>query len=449
VKLYVFGPSAILSLVFALSSYAPQIDENIRVLIDGPDTQQTAAAALPVAPDAVETQAAGDEPDEDSVASSPEVVRKITIRKGDSLGEALARADFSGDEQPRVLAALTKVFDAYDLKPGQVITVTFEKDSGGQHFANLEMMPDVQRTISLTANQNGTISAEVIKSALSTVTRAVAGKIEGSLYESAVKQKLPQPILAAFIRAYSYNVDFQRDLQPGDRFQILYQIVVNDKGELVKPGNILVASLTLSGKDQRIYLNQTSDGTLDFFSADGKSIRKTLLRTPIDGAKITSGFGMRIHPLLGYSKMHKGVDFGAPTGTPVFAAGDGVVEKMGWWGGYGRYLRIRHNSEIGTAYAHLSRFPADLQEGSHVRQGQIVAYTGSTGAATGPHLHYEVLKNGTQVNPLAVTTPLGNMLGGKDLVQFRHLIEERDRMLKNLTETPMIATRTVSTQKIQ
>lgn len=448
-KLYVFGPSAVLSLVFALSSYAPQIDENVRTLIDGPDAQQTAAAPMQAAADPLQPQATEDEPEEDSVAASPQIVRRITVRKGDSLGEALARADFTGDEQAKVLAALSKVFDAYDLKPGQVITVTFDKDTSGQHFASLEMTPDVQRTISLTASQSGAIGSQVIKSALSTVTRAVAGRIDGSLYESAIRQKLPQPILAAFIRAYSYNVDFQRDLQPGDRFQILYQVVVNDKGELVKPGTILAASLNLSGKDQRIYLNQTGDGTLDFFSADGKSIRKTLLRTPIDGAKITSGFGMRIHPLLGYSKMHKGVDFGAPTGTPVFAAGDGVVEKMGWWGGYGRYLRIRHNSEIGTAYAHLSRFPANLAEGSHVRQGQVVAYTGSTGAATGPHLHYEVLKNGTQVNPLAVTTPLGNLLGGKDLVAFRHLVDERDRTLKSLTETPMVATRTVLPQKIQ
>jgi murein DD-endopeptidase MepM/ murein hydrolase activator NlpD len=449
VKLYVFGPSAILSLVLALSSYAPQINENLRDFITGPDTEQAASPVLPVAPDAVEAQAPEDEPDEDSVAASPEVVRRIVVRKGDSLGEALARADFTGDEQPKVLAALTKVFDPYDLKPGQVITVTFEKDSGGQHFASLDMTPDVQRTISLTVDGKGAIQARELKSALSTVTRAISGKIEGSLYESAMKEKLPQPVLAAFIRAYSYNVDFQRDLQPGDRFQILYQIVVNDKGELVKPGNILAASMTLSGKDQKIYLNQTGDGTLDFFTADGKSIRKTLLRTPVDGAKITSGFGMRIHPLLGYSKMHKGVDFGAPTGTPVFAAGDGVVEKMGWWGGYGRYLRLRHNSELGTAYAHLSRFPANLQEGSHVRQGQVVAYTGSTGAATGPHLHYEVLKNGTQVNPLAVTTPLGNQLAGKELAQFRKLADERDRMLKDLTETSMVATRTNTPQKIQ
>ena len=448
-KLYVFGPSAILSLVFALSAYAPQIDENVRAYLNAPDVQEAAPALLVVAAGAVETETVEGEPEEDDVAASPEVVRKLTVRKGDSLGEVLERADFSGDEEHQVLAALTKVFDPYDLKPGQNITVTFEKDQSGKHFAGLDMTPDVQRSISLTVDGKGAIVGREIKSALSSITRATGGRIEGSLYESALKAKVPLPTLAAFIRAYSYNVDFQRDLQPGDKFQILYQVVVNDKGELVKPGNILAASLNLSGKDQRIYLNQTSDGTVDFFAPDGHSIRKTLLRTPVDGAKITSGFGMRIHPLLGYSKMHKGVDFGAPTGTPVFAAGDGVVEKMGWWGGYGRYLRLRHNSEMGTAYAHLSRFGANLQEGSHVRQGQVIAYTGSTGAATGPHLHYEVLKNGTQVNPLSVTTQLGNVLGGKDLQQFRKLIDERDHLLKQLLETPMVATGTTSPQNVQ
>jgi murein DD-endopeptidase MepM/ murein hydrolase activator NlpD len=257
--------------------------------------------------------------------------------------------------------------------------------------------------------------------------------------------KLPPQILAAFIRNYSYNVDFQRDIQPGDKFQVLYQLTVNDRGEMVRPGNILVASLDVDGAAQKIYLSQTSDGGLDYFSPDGRSIRKILLRTPVDGAKITSGFGMRMHPILGYTKMHKGVDFGAPAGTPVYAAGDGMIEKMGWYGGYGKYVRIRHSSEMGTAYAHLSRFNPELHEGSRVRQGEVIAYTGATGEATGPHLHYEVLKNGTQVNPLTVTGPLGNVLAGRELVAFHKVMDDYDRQIRELIHPTEVATRTIQT----
>jgi murein DD-endopeptidase MepM/ murein hydrolase activator NlpD len=396
------------------------------------------AAELAAAAPAAQT-AAVDEAPVPLPPYSPFTEKKLLVRRGDTLGEVMSRANLSGDDHTRVMAALTRVFNPYDLKPGQTINLTFDKD----RLAGLDMTPDAQRSLTVTRDDAGNFVAREIKSPLTTVTRIAGGSIDGSLYEAAIKAKLPPQILSAFIRYYSYNVDFQRDLQPGDTFQVLYQLTVNDKGEMVRPGNILAASLDVDGEPQKIYLNQTGEGGLDYFSPDGRSIRKTLLRTPVDGAKITSGFGMRMHPLLGYTRMHKGVDFGAPAGTPVYAAGDGIVEKMGWYGGYGKYVRLRHSSEMGTAYAHLSRFNPDLHEGSRVRQGEVIAYTGATGEATGPHLHYEVLKDGTQVNPLTVTAPLGNVLAGRDLVAFHKVMDDRDRQIRELIHPTEVATRTV------
>ncbi|MFM8991188.1 MAG: M23 family metallopeptidase, partial [Alphaproteobacteria bacterium] len=169
-----------------------------------------------------------------------------------------------------------------------------------------------------------------------------------------------------------------------------------------------------------LYRHVDRDGHVDFFNEKGESVRKALLKTPIDGARLTSGFGNRTHPILGYSAFHKGVDFGAPTGTPIQAAGDGVVEKKGWFGGYGNYVRLKHNSEFATAYGHMSRFAPGIAEGSRVRQGQVIGYVGSTGMSTGPHLHYEILKRGAQVNPTGVKFPTGRKLEGVDLVNFRH-----------------------------
>ena len=397
-------------------------------------------AGLIVPPQAQAEVAAADEA-QDTPAADPIVQRSVKVEKGDVIIDVLQRGQIAADEQFPVASALAKVLNPRDLKPGQVMNLTFQKEEGDLHLVGLDMAPDGERTLSVAANDDGSYSAKEIKAHLSLVQRAALATIDGSLYEAGARAKIPAATLAAFIRAYSYSVDFQRDVQPGDKFAILYEAVVNDKGEVVKSGNILAAFLRLSDKAQKIYLNRTADGALEFFSPDGRSIKRALLRTPVAAVKITSGFGMRVHPLLGYSKMHKGVDFGAPVGTPVFAAGDGVIEKMGWWGGYGKYIRIRHGNDMGTAYAHLSRFNMALSEGSRVRQGQIIALTGSTGAVTGPHLHFEVLKHGTQVNPLTVTDAIGDVLAPREMTAFKALMAERDKDLRELIDPARVATR--------
>ena len=230
------------------------------------------------------------------------------------------------------------------------------------------------------------------------------------------------------IRAFSFDVDFQRELQPGDRFALLYETLHEHDGQLAKPGDLLYAELVLSGKPIGIYRFTPESGITDYFTADGRSVRKSLLRTPIDGARISSGYGMRRHPILGYSKMHRGVDFAAPTGTPIYAAGHGTVEKAARFGGYGKYVRIRHNGSYKTAYAHLSRYGRGIKAGARVKQGQVIGYVGSTGRSTGPHLHYEVISNGKQVNPRSIKLPAGERLKGADLKAFQEARERIDAL---------------------
>jgi murein DD-endopeptidase MepM/ murein hydrolase activator NlpD len=246
--------------------------------------------------------------------------------------------------------------------------------------------------------------------------------------------------VADLIKTFSFDVDFQRDIQDGDSFEVLYERMENEDGEFVKSGKILFASLTLSGKTIPVYYFER-DGDGEYFTPNGEAIRKSLLRTPVDGARITSGFGMRMHPLLGFSKMHKGIDFGAPTGTPIYAAGSGTVVEIGKKGSFGNYIRIRHNGEYQTAYGHMSRFAKGLVKGEKVKQGQVIGYVGATGRATGPHLHYEIMVAGAQVNPAKVKTVASNKLTGKQLKAFQATVEKTDADRRHQAEQQLIAER--------
>ena len=251
--------------------------------------------------------------------------------------------------------------------------------------------------------------------------------IDSSLFEAGASVGVPIPVMAAMIRAYSYDVDFQRDIQPGDEFQVMYERYFTDEGAAARDGDILYAALTLGGKQMELYRYKTRDGIVDYFNRQGESIRKALLRTPIDGARVSSKFGMRRHPILGFSKMHAGMDFAAPTGTPIYAAGNGVIEEIGRKNGYGNYVRIKHNQQIATAYAHLSKFGGGMRRGGRVQQGDIIGYVGTTGRSTGPHLHYEVLRGGRQINPMSIDLPTGVALEGREMAAFKHHVEETDR----------------------
>ena len=238
-----------------------------------------------------------------------------------------------------------------------------------------------------------------------------------SLYKSASDQKIPPNTVIEFAQIYGFQVDFQRDIRKKDKFQIMYEIYLNEKKEIVETGDILFANLKLSGQDNILYYfdKRNSEGHYD---KNGKSVKKALMKTPINGARLSSPFGMRKHPIDGFNKMHKGTDFAAPTGTPIMASGDGVIKKAGWCGGGGNCVKIRHNSTYQTVYAHMSKFARGIKPGVRVKQGQTIGYVGSTGKSTGPHLHYEVIVNGKKVNSQKLKLPSGKILKGEDRKLF-------------------------------
>jgi len=234
-----------------------------------------------------------------------------------------------------------------------------------------------------------------------------------SLYKAANDQNIPANTIIEFARIYGFQVDFQRDVRKQDKFQIMYETFLNEKNDLVEVGEILFANLKLSGQDNSLYYFDKL-GSEGHYDKNGKSVKKALMKTPINGARLSSPFGMRKHPIDGFNKMHRGTDFAAPMGTPIMASGDGVVKKAGWCGGGGNCVKIRHNSTYQTIYAHMSKFARGIKNGVRVKQGQTIGYVGSTGKSTGPHLHYEVIVNGKKVNSQKLKLPSGKILKGKE-----------------------------------
>jgi murein DD-endopeptidase MepM/ murein hydrolase activator NlpD len=295
--------------------------------------------------------------------------------------------------------------------------------------------------VTVTRGLDGGFIAEAVERPLSVEVALAGSSIESSLFEAGEADELPPAVLSEVIKALSYDVDFQRDIQPGDLYEVMYERFEDENGILARTGDVMFASMTLSGKTIAIYRYTDSEGFTDFYDAEGHSLRKALLKTPIDGARISSGFGMRKHPILGYSKMHKGIDFAAPNGTPIYAAGNGTIVKIGRNGSYGNYIQIKHANGYATAYAHLSKFAKGLKNGSKVKQGDVIAYVGATGRATGPHLHYEVLVAGKQVNPKDIKLPTGTTLAGNELKLFQSRRDEIDRLRKNLGPSVLVADR--------
>ena len=238
-----------------------------------------------------------------------------------------------------------------------------------------------------------------------------------SLYKSAVDQKVPVNTIIEFARIYGFQVDFQRDIRKKDSFQIMYEVFLDDNKKIIETGNIIFANLKLSGQDNSLYFFNKK-GSEGHYDKNGKSVKKALMKTPINGARLSSPFGMRKHPIDGFNKMHRGTDFAAPMGTPIMASGDGVVKKAGWCGGGGNCVVIKHNSTYQTVYAHMSKFANGIRSGKRVKQGQTIGYVGSTGKSTGPHLHYEVIVNGKKINSQTLKLPSGKILKGEERKLF-------------------------------
>nr|WP_211113673.1 peptidoglycan DD-metalloendopeptidase family protein [Azospirillum endophyticum] len=378
------------------------------------------------------TAEAKDDAGDGGPAAGPVDRQTLSIGRGDTLMDLLATAKVPTNDAHDAVAALRELYNPRRLQVGQHVTVLFEPRRGGaRKFVGFEFAPDPLRSVSIARKGDAGFTSSQTEKPVTRKPVAAQGVIRSSLFEAGAQAGVPISVMMAFIQNFSYDVDFQRDLQPGDRFEILYEKLVTAEGIQAGEGELLYASLTLSGDDMPIYRFKTRDGRIDYYNGDGESIRRALLRTPVDGARITSGFGMRHHPILGFSKMHKGVDFGAPTGTPIYAAGRGTIEIAERSSSYGNYVRIRHNTEISTAYAHMSRFAKSIRRGGKVDQGDVIGYVGTTGRSTGPHLHYEVLKAGHQVNPRSIDLPTGEKLEGRELQAFQQARRSIEKMFED------------------
>lgn len=370
-----------------------------------------------------------------AVSASGQPNRLVLLQSGDTLGSILADQGIDAADTAAALDALGRSFDPRRLREGQTIEIGSQPDeAGGRHLTALGFDIDTRRALALRRAGDG-FAVETIERPLERRVAIATGEVSGSFYQAAAANGLPPAAVPAIVKLFSWDVDFQRDVQPGDRFAAIYEHMTDPDGNPAGLGVVRYAALEVNGRMIRAYRFERQDGSSDYLDEKGRPLRKWLLRTPIDGARLSSTFGVRRHPVLGFTRMHKGVDFAAPTGTPIYAAGDGKVEFVGRSRGYGNYIRIRHNAEYSTAYGHMSRFARGLKRGDVVKQGTIIGYVGATGLATGPHLHYEVLVDGTQINPLSVKTIEQAQLSGADLKRFREQKQKIDRQLERASHT--------------
>ncbi|MDG1995928.1 MAG: peptidoglycan DD-metalloendopeptidase family protein [Emcibacteraceae bacterium] len=362
--------------------------------------------------------------------------KELTIKNGQGLMDALLDNGADRRDAFNAINALTDHFNVRRVQVGQKMNTEYAPDG---KLISLSLQKDFDNMVVVEhdgENYQGRVDA--LPSQI--ITRHGSGIIDDSLFLAAQKQGLPQATIVELIRIFSYDVDFQREIRKGDQFEIFYERKLSEDGRRVQEGNILYARLNIKGKDIHLYRHTPSGSDYaEYFHEDGQSSKKALMKTPIEGARLSSSYGRRKHPVLGYTRMHKGVDFSAPTGTPIMAAGDGVVERSNWFGSFGNYVRIRHSGSYKTIYAHMSKFGRGIKKGVRVRQGQIIGYVGATGRVTGRHLHYEVYKDGTQVNPLNLKMPSGIKLAGDTFKQFEMVMGDLQVRI-NDTKTHILLT---------
>ena len=341
---------------------------------------------------------------------------KHKIKSGETFDKILENYSIEKNEIIKIKKTLNKNINLNKLNTNQIIQFSLDKTNNKIN----EFIFQISNTqkIYLSRNiENDIFNQEIIAIRLNKEIIYKENLIIQSLYKAATDNNVPANTIIEFAGIYGFQVDFQRDIRKNDKYQIMYEVFLNDKNEIVETGQILFANLKLSGQDNNLYYfdNKGSEGHYD---KNGKSVKKALMKTPINGARLSSPFGMRKHPIDGYNKMHKGTDFAAPMGTPIMASGDGIVKKAGWCGGGGNCVKIKHNSTYQTVYAHMSKFARGVKAGVRVKQGQTIGYVGSTGKSTGPHLHYEVIVNGKKVNSQKLKLPSGKILKGKERKLF-------------------------------
>ena len=359
----------------------------------------------------------------------------IKVVAGDSLQKILLKEKISKEEVNKIYQKIKGIIDLKKIRRGQTITIVFRTKQNKPSISRITFQVDELSTAYIYYRDKvDDYEVRLNQKNLEKVNFLAKGVIVNSLFASAQKIDVDTEVIVEFARIFGFEIDFQRDIRKNDEFKIFYERFEDDEGENFKNGNILFAYLKNSGREIKLYRYKDSKNNIGYFTPDGKSIEKALMKTPINGARLSSGFGFRKHPILGYNKLHQGTDFAARRGTPVMASGSGTVERASWFGAYGKYVRIRHNSTYKTAYAHLSKFGRNIKAGKKVRQGQIIGYVGSTGRSTGPHLHYEVLVNNKRINSQRLKLPSGKKLSKNEMGNF-NLEKQRIDQLAKISRT--------------
>ena len=334
------------------------------------------------------------------------------VKEGDTYEGIINSLNIPKKEKKLFLNSVTNNKNINILKLNQKIFFKIDKKNNTK-IVNFTIEIDKKKNIFFEKIDNDeTFVSKIIEKNLTKTIAFQEGIIKSSLYNAALKLGIKPNTIIEFARLYGFQVDFQRDIWKNDSFQIIYEEFKNEDGSVIEVGDIIYANLNTQNTDLQLYKFEYEKNKIDYFDESGKSIRKTLMKTPINGARLSSSFGKRKHPILGFTKMHTGTDFAAPKGTPIMASGHGIVVKSSWCGGGGNCVKIKHNSSYQTVYAHLSKFGRGIKKGVRVKQGQIIGYVGSTGLSTGPHLHYEVIENGRKINSQKLKLPSGKILKG-------------------------------------
>ena len=338
------------------------------------------------------------------------------IKSGETFDKILNDYSINKEEINLIKESISKKININKLNTNQKIQITIDQTNNKiKEF--IFQISNTEKIYLSKENSNKRFNQEVLTLKLAKKIIYNENIIKQSLYKAATDQNIPPNIIIEFARIYGFQVDFQRDIKKLDKFQIMYEVFTDKNNEIIETGEILYANLKLSGQDNSLYYFDQKESR-GHYDKNGKSIQKALMKTPINGARLSSSFGMRKHPIDGFNKMHRGTDFAAPMGTPIMASGNGIVKKAGWCGGGGNCVKIKHNSTYETIYAHMSKFARGIKNGIRVKQGQIIGYVGSTGKSTGPHLHYEVIINGKKVNSQTLKLPSGKVLKSKDRELF-------------------------------
>jgi len=334
------------------------------------------------------------------------------VSNGETFDKILESYSITGDEIIKIKNELKSDYNLNNLKTNFDIKFTIDESNNKEITSFIFPVSRTEKIRLIKNLETNLFEKKIIITNLNKKIIFKEGKILQSLYKTAVDLNVQPNIIIEFARIYGFQVDFQRDIRKNDNFQIMYEVFEDDNGKVFETGNIIFADLKLGGVNNSLYYFDKK-GSEGHYDENGKSVKKALMKTPVNGARLSSSFGMRKHPIDGFNKMHRGTDFAAPSGTPIMASGDGIITRARWCGGGGNCIKIKHNSTYQTIYAHMKNFSRGIREGLRVKQGQIIGYVGSTGKSTGPHLHYEVIENGKKINSQKLKLPSGKILKGK------------------------------------